>query len=86
MNAVTCSFATRLNLRPGQAQHLIALANKAADVQTNWHNGDASEEQVDTAIKQVDDYASRFGIKTDWNPGLYPVFIAPNGERLNLPD
>lgn len=84
--AIINSFATRLGLRPGQAQHLIALANKAADVQTDWHNGDASDAQADTAIKAVDDYASRFGLKTDWNPGLYPLFIAPNGEKLNVPD
>lgn len=84
--AIINSFATRLGLRPGQAQHLIALANKAAEVQTNWHNGDATEEQADTAIHNVNEYASRFNIGTDWNPGLYPLFIAPNGEKLNVPD
>ena len=79
----SAAFAAQLGLLPGQASHLIALANKAAFVQEKWHNGDATDAQADTAVQAVETYTTQFGIQTQW-PGLYPTFQR-EGHTVYLP-
>lgn len=63
-------FAERMNIRPGQAQHLRNLVNIAADAQVAEHNDGSA---ADRACSQVDNYARRLGLGTDWRPGIYPL-------------
>ena len=77
------AFSQQLNIRSGIARHLIGLANNAATVQEMWHNGDATDDQADTAMQAVITYAANFGIRTTW-PGLYPNFHR-EGRTIYLP-
>ena len=78
-------FVAQLGLHPGQAEHLIILINKAARIQTDWHNGDATDVQADTAVEAVNKYAKQHKIRVSW-PGLYPVFKTSDGTEVHLPD
>jgi len=64
-------FAERFGIKVGQARHLRNLVNRAADAQENEHNTGTSADKV---CSQVQSYARKLGIETDWRPGIYPLF------------
>jgi len=67
-------WSERLGVGIIAARKLIALSDIAATAQTNWHNGDATAEAADKAVKRVEDEAKEYGFSVIW-PGLYPVFV-----------
>jgi len=80
--AVLTRFAERMGISIHQARRLQTLVNKAADAQTDEHNTGASADEQTNA---VDQYANSIGLGTDWNPGIYPLFV--KGEhKEQLPD
>jgi len=63
-------------------KHYVRLANKAANVQVDWHNGDATESQANAAVQKFEDRVKIDGFDTIW-PGLYPVLVR-DGQQIHF--
>lgn len=66
------------------ARKLMTLVEAAEKVQTDWHNGEASDRQANAACQAVSDQAAKLGYSVNW-PGIFPVLVK-DGNIIDLPD
>lgn len=81
---VVRTFADRHKITPSQVKRLVAMADIAAEAQTDWHNG-GPESIMKLHCGKFEEYANRLGFTVDWNPGLYPL-LKKDGVEEHLPE
>lgn len=78
-------FADTFRITIEQVDQLINLVTIAEKTQTNYHNGNASEEQANKAVAKVEEFATNvMKAETQW-PDLFPLFSF-NGKQYELPE
>lgn len=83
MTTPTEAFAQRMGIEGHQVRRLVTLVEMAAKAQEGEHGSPTIN--ANRYCSQVDNYARKLGLGTDWRPGIYPLFT--KGELSeHLPD
>lgn len=75
------AWAKRYEISVPQAKRLGRMVDKAAKAQED----DMSGFTINRLCGQVDTYARKMGMETDWRPGLYPLLIKGK-ESSHIPE
>ena len=67
-----------------QVIRLLRLCEAAEQAQTDWHNGDGSEQSAESTCVAFEAAAAKLGFECDW-PGLFPILVR-DGQQFHLPD